>query len=348
MVHQKIQKHIEIIRSTTAALNSMGKKSCDAIYDLLQQHYATVGVTIVNSKAELDQVVVKRPDLVFTGVKYVPGELPDTKLWVSEYLEQHGIRYTGSPQRAIELEQDKPLAKQRVLDAGVKTSPYVVVKAGDMLEVEGSNLHFPLFVKPADLGAGKGIDEQSVVHNQKELDAKLTALGAHGRDILIELFLSGREYSVAMLKDEYSDDLTAMPLELVTAPDTRGYRILSKAVKSAALETPVFPVTDPATRAALIDVAANAFAALGAQNYGRIDIRMDANNVSHFLEANLLPCLINGSGNFPKACAMNIGMDYETMILHIVRLGMADRAEPVEYESHPIVVRNPAVVLAVA
>ncbi len=199
-------------------------------------------------------------------------------------------------------------------------------------------------MKPADLGAGRGIDENSIVHNQEELNAKLAALGAKGYDILVELFLSGREYSVAVLKNEQSDDdLIAMPLELVTAPNVHGYRILSRAVKSAQLETPVFPVTDPHTRAVLIDLATNAFTTLGARDYGRIDIRMSAAGIPHFLEANLIPCLIKGSGNFPKACVMNIDMDYEAMLLHIVRLGLAHDTEPLADEIDPIITYNPSV-----
>jgi D-alanine-D-alanine ligase len=65
---------------------------------------------------------------------------------------------------------------------------------------------------------------------------------------------------------------------------------------------------------------------------------MSAGGVPHFLEANLIPCLIRGSGNFPKACLMNQGMDYEAMILQIVRLGFAraTSVSPVEGDFTPI------------
>lgn len=345
MMRKKTHKHIEIVRATKLGYSSMGRKSSEAAYNLLKKHYTTVGISIVNTLDDLEQLVSKQPDLVFMGAKYVPGNGPDTKVWISEYLDRHGINHTGSPESAIKLEQNKPLAKQRILDSGIKTSPYAAIKRGDTLTVTDSTLQFPLFVKPIDMGAGQGVDEHSVVHTQEELDNKVASLAVtFGADALVEEFLSGREYSVAVLKDEHSHNLIAMPLELVAGPDENGYRMLSHKLKSAALETPVFPVVDSHVRAALIELATSAFIALGARDYGRIDIRMDESGTPHFLEANLIPCLIRDSGNFPKACAMNIGLGYEDMMLHIVRLGlMRTTTRDIETETDSSTIHAPAV-----
>ena len=346
MVYKKIQKHIEIVRSSTPALSSMSLKSCEALLALLKTRYATVNVSTVNTVLDLNALVIKKPDLAFMGMKYVPGLLPGRKVWVADYLEKHGIAHTGSPKKAIQFEQNKPLAKQHVLDAGVKTSPYVVIKKGRAINATDITLRFPLFVKPANLGAGQGVDDNSVVHTLAGLNTKIRSIHAnHATDVLVEEYLSGREFSVAILKHEYSDDLMVMPLELIAGPNVHGDRILSEELKSAELETPTFPVAEGKLRSLLIDLAANAFVALGARDYGRVDIRLDADGIPHFLEANLIPCLIRGSGNFPKACMFNIGMDYEAMILHIVRLGLAraveDEADPVALYS-PIAATAPA------
>src|SRR5882757_4540390 len=100
MVHKKIQKHIEIIRSTITSLSSLSLESCDALYVVLKRHYAKVGVSTVNSLADLERLVAKQPDLVFMGMKYVPGDAvvsgrPVPETWVSSYLDYHGISYTG-------------------------------------------------------------------------------------------------------------------------------------------------------------------------------------------------------------------------------------------------------------
>lgn len=325
VIMNKIQKHIQIARSSTQGLRSMGKKSATAIYELLDQHYETVGVSLINNIVDLEQLVALKPDLVFVGLKYVPGLLPNSKVWVTEYLDLHGIKYTGSSSSAIKLEQNKPLAKHCMTANGIKTSMHEVVKSGDTFIASKSNLRYPLFVKPTDLGAGVGIDDNSIVHNQVGLDVKLKSIeslaGNSCTDSLIEEYLPGREYSVAILKEEDSDNLIAMPLELVAGENINGYRILSYELKSAVLETPVRPVTDNKVRAKLIEIGKQAFVALGARDYGRIDIRMDQNDNPNFLEANLIPCIIENSGNFPKACVMNIDLGYESMILSITRLG---------------------------
>lgn len=335
---RKIQKHIEIVRSTTADLNSLGRKSCDAIQEVLARHYASVGVTIVNDLNDLERMVAKKPDLAFMGMKYLPikdpeGILDTHRLWISAYLEDHGIRYTGSDQKAGEFELNKPSAKQRVLEAGLSSSAFFVVKNGQTFADEDLTLQFPLFVKPASLGSGKGIDSQSIVHDIFELRAKITALSAkYSTDVLVEEFLPGREFSVALLQAEHTEELAIMPIELVGENNVPEGRILSEEEKSSNQST-VLPVTDPVLREQIITMARGTFKALGAQDYGRIDIRLDQAGVPHFLEANLIPSLIRGYGSFPIACALNTGMDHETMLLRIVNLALAHPLPSYELEA---------------
>lgn len=321
---KKIQRHIEIVRSTKVELSSLSLESCDAIYAVLSRHYSQVGVSTVNDLADLERLVAKQPDLVFMGMKFLPSDQsPTGKIWISSYLEQHGIGHTGSSQYAIEAELSKPLAKQRVLAAGIKTAAFLVIKHDQAYDYENIGLRFPLFVKPTSLGGGQGIDNNSIVHDVAALRAKVASLAAqYSADALVEEYLTGREFSVAVLQNEYSEDLLVMPIELVAADNGRGDRILSQQVKSSNQET-VLSVTDTSMRSLIVNVATSVFAALGARDYGRIDIRLDAAGQPHFLEANLIPSLISGYGSFPKACALNIAMDYETMILSIVNLGLA-------------------------
>ena len=112
-----------------------------------------------------------------------------------------------------------------------------------------------------------------------------------------------------------------MPIELVATPDDNGVRMLSKQVKHNN-EEQVSEITDENIKQKVTTLAINAFKALGARDYGRIDIRLDKHGTPHFLEANLIPSLISGYGSFPKACLLNMGLSYEDMMLHITRLGL--------------------------
>lgn len=337
---EKINISIEIISSSIPSLSSMSQKSRDAILALLSLHYENVSVVMVNTIADLEQIAARKPDLVVLGMKFVPanpalGINDPHKIWVSEFLDNSKIAYTGSNQLAHELELDKSLAKQCVLDAGLATSPFYVAMQNPPQLDEAMMLSFPLFVKPTNRGGGLGIDANSVVYNFEQLNKKVLSLSDnYGSDSLVEQYLSGREFSVAILKDELSDNYTAMPLELIAPANEQGVRLLSEQVKSSDAER-VIPLVDLVLRAKITNFALAIFKALGARDYGRIDIRLDAFGTPQFLEANLLPSLIAGYGSFPKACVMNSHLEYEPMILRIVKLGLVRRSANIKVVTRP-------------
>ncbi len=328
----KINQHIEIVASTEAGLSSMSLPSREAIRATLEKYYTRVGVTIVNNLSDLEALVRLQPDLVFLGMKFIPknpalGFRDVDRIWVSEYLEQNNVAYTGSSRSAHELDLNKPLAKQRVLDAGLITSSYFVANQNSPLKSQDINLKYPLFVKPTDRGGGMGIDSDSVVHNFKQLTSKVQAIRDEvGSDSLIEEYLSGREISVAILKRQNTEGYHTMPIEKIAPLDKNGERILTQQIKSADSVTDA-EVTDKIVSSKVTTLALKVFDVLGACDYGRIDIRLDKFGTPHFLEVNLIPSLIEGYGSFPKACKLNRDIDYESMLLRIVNLGFSSKTE---------------------
>ncbi len=327
----KINNHIEIVRSTSKALSSMSNKSVSAIFKTLSENYTKVGITTVNNIVDLNNLVNINPDLVFLGLEFIPsnpdlGSSDPDKIWISDYLDEYDIAYTGSDQMAHELQRNKHLAKQRVLDFGLNTSAYYVAKKNDSVNLDDILLNFPMFVKPTDRGGGLGIDARSVVNNHVQLLEKINSINLDlNSDALVENYLSGREFSVAILKKLDSDNYMTLPIELIAPTDENGVRILSNKVKSTDSEE-VFELTDCFLRDRICELSLSVFHALGARDYGRIDIRLDEHGTPHFLESNLIPSLINNYGSFPKACVMNIDLDYESMIIHITNLGLARNA----------------------
>ncbi len=338
----KINQHIEIVRSNKPGLSSMSQRSCNAIVKTLAKHYIKVGVTIVNDLADLKELVALSPDLVFLGMKFVPvnaalGAYDINKIWITDYLDDHGIAYTGSDQNAHEVELNKPKAKQLALNAGLSTSSFYEVLQGKTLREKHIELKYPLFIKPTNRGGGLGIDGDSVAHNFAQLKSKVNSLTIEFKsDSLVEEYLPGREFSVAILKYEDADEYFVMPIELQAPPDKHGDRILSSQVKSADSER-FLEVTDEIIKSQINELAINVFRTIGARDYGRIDIRLDKLGIPQFLEANLIPSLIEGYGNFPKACLLNMNKNYESIILHIVRLGLARTSTIREVASDPII-----------
>lgn len=323
----KINRHIEIVSSSISSLSSMSKASRSAIQKTLSKYYKRVDITLVDNLSDLDALIAKAPDLVFLGMKFISKNsqlnLNDTQnIWLADYLTERGIATTGSQSTAHHLEINKPLAKQCVARAGLDTSAYYIVKTDEHLEPNTTLSEYPLFVKPANRGGGLGIDSDSIVNNFLELKNKVNSISKNfNSDSLIEKYLPGREFSVAVLKNKDRLGYTGMPLELIAPKNEKGERLLSGKVKSADAEQ-VKEVTDTQIRKSIMELAINAFQAIGGRDYGRIDIRMDEHGTPHFLEANLIPSLIDNYGSFPKACALNQNISYEEMLLQITALGM--------------------------
>jgi D-alanine-D-alanine ligase len=321
-----LHKRIEIVSSTEKGLSSMGRESREAIFRVLKKHYADVRITLINNVSDLEALVVRTPDLVFLGVKFIPkhvalGFHDEDKIWISEYLTRHGITHTGSDHRAHEFELNKALAKAQVRKAGLRTARSYVARQSIPPRRNDITLRFPVFIKPTNRGGGAGVDQYSLADNFSQLQSKVSLLSAtlHS-DSLIEEYLPGREFTVTILQRLDAPGYFVMPTELI-APNVNGVRMLSAAVKASDSEQ-VVEVSDKQLRSRICELALAAFTTLQAKDYGRIDIRLDAHNIPHFLEANLLPSLRAGYGNFPKACVLGLGLDYDAMILHIVELGM--------------------------
>lgn len=306
----------------------MGTVSRAGAKAALARYYKSVRITIVNNISDLQALVARKPDLVFLGMSYLPvhpelGREDPEKIWLSDYLEQNGIAFTGSGKTASSLERNKHLAKSRVLALGLATSPFIVAEQGKTLRRSDITLDYPLFVKPTNRGGGVGIDSDSLVHSYEQLQSKVSSIAElFQSESLVEQYLPGREFSVAILRTEQTDEYSAMPLELIAPLDQNGARILSCEIKSHDSETFV-EVSDETIRHKITSLALQVFKALGAEDYGRIDIRLDASGDAQFLEANLLPSLMDGYGNFPKACMLNMRIGYEQMLLSIVGLALS-------------------------
>src|SRR5690606_21441512 len=119
----KINKTVEIVTSTTKSLSSMSSKSRQDAKAILEKRYSDVRITDVKTADDLGRVLARRPDLVFLGMKFVRDETkPEPKfLWLSEEFSKAGIAFTGSGGTASMLENNKLLAKQKVLENGLKT-----------------------------------------------------------------------------------------------------------------------------------------------------------------------------------------------------------------------------------
>lgn len=324
-MRQKINKYIEIVTVLENASLQTEQQNVGitldipVIFDVLSQRYEKVSVSVIKTADDLKVLTLKKPDLVFSGIKYfcfdAQDGVADEDAWLSNFLDAHRIAYIGSTVRAYRNSYDKTLAKQIIQDAGIKTAHSFTTQPDEHALIQSLPISFPLFVKPASGGDSKGIDANSIVSDFKGFQAKvLDIYQNHQRRSLVETYLSGKEYTVGVFENAGDGKLTAMPVEIIPGKNKNGDRILDYAAKKDDSEQ-VLAVTDPRIHTLLSNLATNAFKALEATSHARIDIKMDEDGVPHFLEGNLKPGL--GKGYLYRACALNQKMSYEQMIYNI-------------------------------
>jgi D-alanine-D-alanine ligase len=328
----KLPLTIEVVRSNFKHISSMSEESARDIVALLSQHYSHVVMTNVDTLADLQALTARKPDLVFAGIYFVIDEANNNaKVWLADELEKHGIAYTGPGKHANRLSLNKHLAKQRLLEQGIRTAAFKLFRREDTDTIHEGSLQFPLFVKPSNKSGGQGVDEYSIVYTTEQLKNKVNYIHTiHLTDALVEEYLPGREFSIAVIGNHDGSTL-AMPLELVAAEDSNGDRIRSHVVKSSNTED-MNEIPNLIERATLEKFAVDAFHALGGVGYGRVDIRFNALGLPFFLEANHIPSLIQIDSSFLIAYRNTTGRDYESMVLHIVRLALERDYTPVVHE----------------
>lgn len=321
----KIDKYIEIVVIPRAKNSKQNRKNVGIeldeikILEILSQNYKKVIITPIETKQDLENLANRKPDLVFSGVKYF--EFDEPTIWLSDYLKEHGISYITSNKEALNNEHDKSRAKEIVTLANVNTAQFFTTQPNEHPKESLFPITFPLFLKPIIGGDSRGINADSIVYSFSEYEAKVLDIynKLHSRT-LAESYLSGREYTVSVLEDKPKNILMILPVEIIASKNENGHRILDYDTKKNDLEE-VVAVTDKKLYEELCDVAIHSFRALGGKTIGRIDIKADSNGILNFIEANLMPGL--RSGYYYRSFMLNKNISYEQMILKIADAGLS-------------------------
>jgi len=289
------------------------------ILKILSKRYKNVLITEINCEEDLEQLVKRKPDLVFSGVKYFLFN--NKKVWLNDYLEMFEISYIASSKAALHNESDKNKAKKIMQKAKIKTADFFITTPGKHLNELSMPIKFPVFIKPVIGGDSRGIDSNSIVYNFENFKTKVLDIKIkQNLPSLVETYLSGKEYSVGIFEDSTNGKLRAMPIEIIVKKNKNGHRILDFDVKKND-EEKVILVADKKIFKKLSKLAKDSFKALGGKSLGRIDIKMNHLGVPHFIEANLMPGL--RKGYFYRSCVLNLEMSYEDMIFSIANTGLS-------------------------
>jgi D-alanine-D-alanine ligase len=249
------------------------------------------------------------PDIVFNLAEGLAG--PDREARLPALLERWHIPFTGSSSHTLRTCLDKAATKRVLQQHGLPTPAHAVVYHARTFPALPE---FPLIVKPLHEGSSKGISGASVVHTPAALQRRVAhVLEAYHQPALVEAFLPGREFTVALVGN--SPAITVFPLvEICFTALPPGAAPLYSYEAKWLWDTPAQPLDIlrcpadiPADLAHTIaDLCCRAFVALACRDWCRIDVRLDVHGHPHILELNPLPGLVPDPAShscFPTAAA---------------------------------------------
>ena len=264
-------------------------------------------------------------DLVFNLTEsFADDDTADYK--IAAFLELLGKKYTGSGTHGLMLAQDKAIAKKIFAFHGIHTPTFAKSFRGRL--DFSHDLHFPVIVKPAREDGSIGIEFSAVVNSIRELMERMDWLHANfDSPVLIEEYIEGREMYVGVLGNDNPEALPVVELDLSKLPEGTP-KIAAAEVKwgkgtKAYRDTKSAVATDlpDETVAALQQTAVAAFQALELRDYGRVDMRLQADGTVQVIEVNPNPWL-SSRAEFAMA-ARKAGRTYPQLIEEIVELATA-------------------------
>src|SRR3954469_465628 len=281
----------------------------------------------------IDALRAAEPALVFNLAESFDGKSA-LESNVAALLNLLGLRYTGSSPAGLMMAGDKSLTKMVLGFQKIPTPQFASVFRGALGHV--GDLTFPLIVKPPQEDASLGITSKSVVRDIKELFGTMDSLQREFQSpVLVEEFVEGREFYVGVLGNVNPQALPVIELDFSAFPADRP-KVASYEAKwgeggtGGAGETgaefagtrSVFPTDLPpelVTR--MQDVAVEAFNALRLRDYGRVDLRVTADEQVYVIEVNP-NCYLERSGEFARAAA-EAGIAHDALVARILELAQA-------------------------
>ena len=190
-----------------------------------------------------------------------------------------GLTFVGPSPEAIAAMGSKSEAKAMMAAAGVPTLPGVTIDAGTDLTAEAARIGFPVLVKAAFGGGGRGMRSVAAPDELAEAvaSARREAASAFGDDtVFLERYVvDPRHVEVQILGDAHGSVVALF--ERDCSIQRRHQKIVEECPS---------PVVDDALRGELSAAAVAAGKALGYTGAGTVEFVMDATGAFWFLEVN--------------------------------------------------------------
>jgi D-alanine-D-alanine ligase len=277
------------LKSGQAILNALLARGVDAIaFDPKER-----------SLWELKELAIERVFIALHGRGGEDGT-------VQGALEFMSLPYTGSNVLGSALAMDKIRCKHLFKSAGLSTAPYAVVDAKKGFDTTAIMQAFKkVMVKPSHEGSSIGMAQAS---STQELDEALANAFKFDSQVLVEQWITGREFTVAVLGSD------VQPVIEMTTPN--GFYDYQAKYQSNTTQYHCPADLSPAETAHLQAMALEAFDLVGASGWGRVDAMQDADGQFYLLEVNTVPGMTEKS-LVPMAAKAN-GANFEQLVVRIL------------------------------
>jgi len=275
-------------------------------------------VGIVNALSE------QKPDLVFNLTEEFGGDRRLDKN-IAALLEMLDMPFTGTSSFGLMLCRDKRLCKQLLSLHKIRVPRFVSVALNRPVR-PGKNLGFPLVVKPAFEDSSEGISNASLVNNPDALKERVEFVHQKWKQAAIaEEYIEGRELYVSIVGNKR---LQVFPIRECffksaggNGPMMATYRVKwnERYRKKWGIEFG-FAELEAEVVKNIERICKRAYRILHLRDYGRIDLKLTADNRIVILEANPNPDIAYGEE--VAEAAEKVGICYEKLIERILQLAL--------------------------
>ena len=247
----------------------------------------------------LDKLWIKEFDKAFIVLHGRGGE----DGYIQSLLDKRKIPFTGSGVEASNLCMNKANTKDVWLKHKLPLSPSIVATQGK--PIDPIDFPLPWAVKPTLEGSSIGITK---VENINELDIALELAWQYNDEALIEHWIEGDEYTVAILGNQ------ALPsIKIISDHDFYDYDS-----KYFSNKTEYLCPSDLSEQQEknIRTIAMKAFNLTAASGWGRVDFILDKDKNPYLLEINTVPGMTSHS--LVPMAAKAAGMNFEQLVLKIL------------------------------
>lgn len=227
-------------------------------------------------------------------------------------LEWLNIPYTGTGVQGSAIGMDKVKTKQIWQGSELPTAPYRIVSQHTDLNEVVTSLGLPLIIKPVHEGSSVGM---SKVEKVEDLASAIEKAIQHDAVVMAEKWITGREYTISFLNGQ------PLPVIRLQPPaDVAFYDYDAKYMRND-VEYGIPSGLSLEDEKRLQDLCLNAFQAVGASGWGRIDAMQDEQGNFWLLEVNTVPGMTSHS-LVPKA-ANAVGYSFDELCVAILEQTLA-------------------------